>query len=103
MPTTNGGKAVPDQLPINHCMFFGAKVFMYCEVVDDGEGGIARLHEYSGTADPLRCFFTLYGYPPHEAPVAMLDGSFQAIRNQAEALREQGAEVSFISSDGLVT
>lgn len=89
-------------LPLNHTLFRGAKVFMYCEVVDDGEGGIARLHEYSGTADPLRCFFTLYGYPPHEAPVAMLDGSFQAIHCQAEALRAQGAEVRFITRIGQV-
>jgi hypothetical protein len=91
-------------LPLGHAIFKGATVFMYCEVIESN-GETYRGYEHAERAKKesnLVRFFTLYGYLPGGPAMAVLDGSFPAIRDQAEALRQQGAEVRFITRIGQV-
>lgn len=101
----------PRVLPLTHQLFRGAMTFMYCEVTCEREEGIERLHErgLELEPDPDTCFFTLYGYWPkagEEAGIvpslALLDGGWEAIRNQAVYLQSQGAVVRFIGRDGRI-
>ena len=96
----------PRVLPLTHQLFRGATSFMVCEVTCENEDEIERLYERRSLPepDPDTCCFTLYGYCKLDEgeEYALLDGGWEAIRNQALYLQSQGAEVRFIGRDGRI-